>query len=1012
MNRPRSRKSLLGGVLLLSVLLSAPLPAQTIDVLWTNSLTAMNAGEWSKAHALLSKAVAQYDKRAPMLFGPKFGWFWYHKGYCELKVKEYEMAMKSFEACYKKYPNGASGPDKAGDAKNISFNLYHKRSLLKWGEAAQGAEDYQLAIRMYRKFLDERDKKAGQDPYEKGAFYVNMAVCYFKLFKIPEGIENLETAIKNKEVFPTPDQGIMAGFQSLVQACIEKTNEQALMDFLDKNRADITLEPFQMCSFGPIFMRLAADALSADMDRTAFELYALVPSTVAAVGDVEARIASLATLPRQVKDGSKVLDKKLLTADLEILKGYKKSGHPPEVTALEATAFIHEQNGNARGAFAAYEQLELFFNKAPKREEYLYNLVRTSSLIGEVLTTEKYGSIFLKTFPESDHVESVRNMMLTSLFYEGEYVKCIEVASVMIDKLATPSKQHDICLHVLGGSYYYTGAYDTAQPLLEQHVEEYPESDFKMAAMYFVGSNLSRLQFWTKAATLLDKFLTKYPDPRKNIYMPFALYDRANCHYAADKEMPQALEKLNKLESTFPGSEIMDMAFNLKGNVLQSTDEIEEAEVYYLKALELAERRQNRLVAGEALYYLVGLIGVEKRGKKENPRAKEAVPYYDKFWKQYGVDSPYKAQVAVAGVHSMTISGRAEEALERLQGVISELAQIQGAVGLEEAINSYTKAYLNEHSPVELKDHYYKFPGIDADNRAAQALLRIAIIGVYEGKVQTAKKEKNEDDERNAKATIMVLFRDLKNDFQPKSLSNYILVRVGDYLREGTSAARQAVPYYEEAISREDQSYRFPALFGLADIYGDSDNRNENDKAIESLKRIYADAQEKKQKEKALYRIITILAKKEEWSKVSERAKEYLDREKGYRSFSAQVSFLLAKSYDERAMSEDALKAYMNVWAAYAGYMEISIPSVRRVMELTWKRDGPAAPPKKADRQIGYEFGWKFVESVKLGNAYKMMKPEERNSFEELEALVQQYEDDPAIMKMSEVKKREREGRR
>ena len=76
--------------------------------------------------------------------------------------------------------------------------------------------------------------------------------------------------------------------------------------------------------------------------------------------------------------------------------------------------------------------------------------------IGEVLVTEKYGSLFLKTFPDSKHVESVRSMMLTSLFMEGEYEKCIEVATVMLPKLASPSKQHDICLHVLGGSYYYT----------------------------------------------------------------------------------------------------------------------------------------------------------------------------------------------------------------------------------------------------------------------------------------------------------------------------------------------------------------------------------------------------------------------------------------------------------------------------------------------------------------------------------------------------------------------------
>ncbi|MCK5806690.1 MAG: tetratricopeptide repeat protein, partial [Lentisphaeria bacterium] len=511
--------------------------------------------------------IQQYDSRALTLFGAKFGWFWYHKGYCELKLQKYEEATKSFEACYKKYPNGAAVPGDDPNDSNITFNHYHKKALLKWGEAAQGMEEYQMALRMYKKFLDERDPT--RDKYERGAFFVNMSVCYFKLGKIPEGIGNLETAIKNKETFPTPNEGIVAGFQALVQACIEKKNEQALIDFMDKNRADITLDPFQMCNFGPVFMRLAADALSAEMDRGAFELYALVPSTIAAIGDVEARIRSIGNLTRPVKDGAVVLSKKKLEADLGRLKKYQSSGKLPEGTALAATAYIHEENDNPRGAFAAYEQLELFYGKSPKREENLYNLVRTSALIGEVLITEKYGSTFLKVFPESDHVESVRSMMLTGLFFEGEYEKCIEVASVMIEKLPKPSEQHDICLHVLGGSYYYTGEYDTAKPLLEEHMKTYPESKFALAAQYFEGSNLSRLQYWTMAAKQLDAFLKKYPEPRENIYMPFALYDRANCHYA-ENELEPSLEMVNKLEAQFPGSEIMDMAYNLKGNVLQS----------------------------------------------------------------------------------------------------------------------------------------------------------------------------------------------------------------------------------------------------------------------------------------------------------------------------------------------------------------------------------------------------------------------------------------------------------
>lgn len=1003
MNPTPILKRLAGSLLILLAVLAAPLQAQSIDELHTQSLTSMRQGNWGHALSLLDKAIKQYDGRAPTLFGPKFGWFWYHKGYSELKLRKYEPAIKSFETCYKKYPNDKGAT--AGAADDVSINLYHVRSLLKWGEAAQGAEQYEVAIRMFKKFLDERDPT--RDKYERGAFYVNMAICHFKLDQIAGGIENLETAIKNKEEFPTPDEGIMAGFQALVQAVITKKNEQALMDFLGEFRADIMLEPFQMHPYAPIFVKLAADALGNGLDRTAFELYALVPSTKAGLDDMQAQITMLGPLERPIKDGSKILEKEVIKKHQEELRGVERSGDPMETIALGATAYIHEENGNARGAFAAYEQLELYYGKSKKREDNLYNLVRTSSVIGEVLTTEKYGTSFLKAYPNSKYVESVRSMMLTSLFFEGEYGKCIEVATRMIDLLPKPSKQHDICLHVLGGSYYYTGKYDVAQPLLEAHPKEYPDSQFKMASLYFEGSNLSRLQYWAKAAKLLDAFLEKFPDPRENIYLPFALYDRANCHYAED-ELEPALSKLNRLETEFPGADIMDMAFNLKGNVLQTLEEWDDAEKYYVSALELGERRDNRIVAGESLSYLVGLLGAEKRGKETNPRVKDAVPYYDKFWSEYGSDSPYKAQVAVGGLHALTSVGRNEEALERLQGVIAQLAGVPGAPGLEEAINSYTKAYLEQKSEAELKDHYYQFPGIDSRNREAQALLRIAIIGVFEESLKKAGKDQDESSVLKANAMIKVLFEDLKSDFNPGDLSNYILVSLGNYLREKTSAPRQALPYFEEVTTREDQSYRFPALFGIADVYGVSDNSTENTKAIQSLERIYADATEKAERERALFRIVEILAKREDWSQVSERAKEYLNTQ-NFNRYDALASFLLAQSYDKRGMREDAIRAYNNVFGGFTGYILVSAPAVKRIMELTWERDRAAEADGNSDRQTAYEFGWNYVDST--DHIVSQMKEEEKGLWEQVQVLVQQYEDDPGVTNMEEVKKLKQQGR-
>ena len=185
------------GVLFLALFaLCAPVQGQALADMHKEALDSMKAGKWPEAHAVLVKATNTYDGRALQLFGPSFGWFWYHRGYCEIKMNMFDDAIKSFDKCYTKYKNVAP---KEGQAP--SNNMYNKKSLLMWGHAAKGAEEWATSIRMYKKFLEERDP--ARDGYEKGVFYINMAINHYKLKKITEGNSNLETAIKGKVIFPT-----------------------------------------------------------------------------------------------------------------------------------------------------------------------------------------------------------------------------------------------------------------------------------------------------------------------------------------------------------------------------------------------------------------------------------------------------------------------------------------------------------------------------------------------------------------------------------------------------------------------------------------------------------------------------------------------------------------------------------------------------------------------------------------------------------------------------------------
>lgn len=993
MNPIRSLRRQFGVLLLAFGAVCAPVKAQAIADMHATSLTEMKAGNWPAAYAILVRATDNFDGRALQLFGPRFGWFWYHRGYAEIKLGKFADAMKSFEKCYAKYKNVAP---KEGQAP--SLNLYNKRALLLWGHAAKGAEEWETSIRMYKKFLKERDP--ARDPYEKGVFYINMSINHFKLRKIKEGNEFLETAIKGKITFPTPNKGIMSAFSEMVAAVIEKKDEASLLGFIAKNRAHIKLEPFEAHEFSQLFMKLAQDAKGEEMTRSTFELYALVPSTIAAIDDIEARLDMVGIYKRTIKDGSMIVNKEQLRASLEDLNAANKAGKENEVYAFLNTAVLHEEEGNVRGAFAVYEQLELYLPKAKifrdkkliaARENNLYNLVRTSAVIGEVMTTEHYGTIFMKDFPKSDHVPEVRRMMLTSLFFNGEYEKCIEVAERMIGKLKKPSKPHEICLFVLGGSKHYTAEFVEAQPLLNEYVDAYDGKDADktrmQAALYFQAANYSRLQEWTRSAGLLDAFFKKYPDPKTNIYMPFALYDRANCHYA-ESENEEALEKVNRVESEFAGVSIMESNHALKGNILESLTKPADAEKYYNMALELAETKKNDLVAGECLFYLTALIGKEKIGREENPRVAEAVPYYNKFWDRYGSDSPFKAKVAVAGIPGMAKVGKLDEALERLQGVIADIAKSPGTPGLEEAIGSYTDAYLKTHTPTELKEHYYAFPRIDSRDKATRALLRIAIIDVFEGVLETADKEKDEQMAIDAQAMIKVLFQELRTDFDPKDLSNFILVKVGDFIRKKTTSPVAAKPYYEEALARtDDQSHKYRAIFGLADVLGRGSKAQQGE-AITLLRRVINDSEDEVDKEDALYLVASLQADRGDYGDAVETAKEYINNP-SYRRKKIESRMLMGAAYDKLGKREDAMGVYAQIWGTSMGSIRYSAPAIKRWMEIVWERNG-TNKNGKTDRQYSYEKGAEYLQMT--SKAVKKANTEELASYDLVRKLVENYE--------------------
>ena len=522
-----------------------------------------------------------------------------------------------------------------------------------------------------------------------------------------------------------------------------------------------------------------------------------------------------------------------------------------------------------------------------------------------------------------------------------------------------------------------------------------------MAALYFQASNHTKISEWEKAAALLDSFLKAYPDPKKNIYMPFALFDRAQTHFTLE-ELEPALTLCNRIEKEFPGAAVMELNYNLKGNILELLDRESDSEKYHKKALQLAETKENKDVAGESLYYLVRLIGKERgKDKKANPRMLEALPFYDKFWAEHNNESAFQAKMAVVGLPAMKKAGREKEGLERMQGVISNITKAGGnSTELEEVINSYTEAYLESHTPEQLKEHYYNFPLIDSKDFATLAFLRISVINTYEKVVDKANKEGDDSAKSAAQAQVQVLFEDLRGAFNTDDLSPYILVRVGDFLREKTTAPIQAKPYYEAALKHQGHEYKFHALFGMADILAQG---SEKGLAAEYLQRVIDSPDAKGQKEKALARMVDILFNQGNYTRAIESANAYLSNPK-YRKNSLLVRLTLARARDANGQSEDAMAVFAQVWATATGTIRYSAPAIHRWMELTWERNGEDKSGK-SDRQHAYEGGWRYVDQTKH-IAVKLKKDgpqEELDLWNKVKELVLQYEASAETKTMKEI---------
>lgn len=301
------------------------------------------------------------------------------------------------------------------------------------------------------------------------------------------------------------------------------------------------------------------------------------------------------------------------------------------------------------------------------------------------------------------------------------------------------------------------------------------------------------------------------------------------------------------------------------------------------------------------------------------------------------------------------------------------------------ALDIYTKTHLRLHNdPEKLTKHYNELLDWHPPSKIA-ALLRIALIGVYEEQATAAKNPKAEA-KLKAEAMVKVLFVDLQSSFPLKNLSGYTLLRIGDYLRKQTDSPKDALPYYEEGLTRPDVFYKTSSHFGIAAILGrKQSSKIDKQKALKSLDYIINHEPKRQTRICALRRKTIVLARLDAWPQVSTHAERFLVW--GQRD--SEIAFLLAQSYERCGKRDDAIGAYTHVLSDYIGVVHHSAPAVGNLIRLLNERD------RAHDKQLAYDLGRQYHQKIK--ELVPEMTAAEKQSFNKVGGLLNELEADPAV---------------
>lgn len=597
------------------------------------------------------------------------------------------------------------------------------------------------------------------------------------------------------------------------------------------------------------------------------------------------------------------------------------------------------------------------------------------------------------------------------------------------------------------------------QPKEGQLTEEQARTNGSQT-MYFLLEAYRQLadkdiQMLDKALGVAETFMKTYPslNEKENAMAPNIYFSAMNAllrrngygkEDAAAADKKKALEYSNVIAQNWPENDLYPTARLIAGNILINSEE-DAQKLEAIGALEQAAESAlkqpgsaGKGIASNALFWLASYSpDFPREGEKEEDVKKRVEGYFNTFWeKADGEGNAFALQMAVLqlmrAVSAKDVTAY-ETTLKRAREVIAREANYgfknnQQNPELEPSINSYIASYVDGEKSLHGKeltleqkiDHFTNFPGVAKEDKYTNAILHMALLSSMNESLTAARRAGDTDKVKELERDIARSFRQMRDTFRPEDLTNFICVQVGrfevDYaarFRPGSEERKgeveQALAYFNKVLER-GKDYVKEATLGKANALALSDDSARQKEAYGLYSKLAA-ATDPAVAAEALVGLTNLNMSTGNYKDAIESADRFMNIRGGVSQRARlDMQLKLGEAYCASGDVLKGLQTYMNLYVHDRGNITYSAPAVKAIMQQLWKRNNPSTGDrlkgdfKPSDHWSAWNTGQNYVNQLRRAGIDKKMTPGDRDLFNEVVMLADEYGKDADVQKEEKAK--------